>query len=66
MAYVLAFSLSYNSSVINRTTKPFNPILGETWEFKGKNFKFLSEQVSHHPPISAGTINFSLKYNFLI
>ena len=34
--------------------KPFNPLLGETFEYvvPGK-FQFLGEQVSHHPPISA-------------
>jgi hypothetical protein len=34
MAYVVAFSFSYNSSVINRNLKPFNPLLGETYELK--------------------------------
>jgi hypothetical protein len=35
--------------------KPFNPLLGETFEFvdEQKQFKFHSEQVSHHPPIGA-------------
>jgi hypothetical protein len=34
--------------------KPFNPLLGETYEYiePGK-FKYLAEQVSHHPPITA-------------
>ena len=34
--------------------KPFNPLLGETYELvvPGK-YKMLAEQVSHHPPISA-------------
>lgn len=34
--------------------KPFNPLLGETFEMiiPGK-FKFIAEQVSHHPPIAA-------------
>jgi hypothetical protein len=43
MAYVIAFSFSSLSLTINRTSKPFNPLLGETWEFLGENFKFLSE-----------------------
>jgi hypothetical protein len=30
-----------------------NPILGETFECKSGDTHFLSEQVSHHPPISA-------------
>lgn len=34
--------------------KPFNPLLGETYELvvPGK-YKYFSEQVSHHPPICA-------------
>lgn len=37
----------------NRTVKPFNPTLGETYEFvpQNKSYKCLCEQVSHHPPI---------------
>jgi hypothetical protein len=35
------------------TTKPFNPILGETFEFITGDCKFFAEQVSHHPPIAA-------------
>eukprot|EP01100_Stratorugosa_tubuloviscum_P004350 TRINITY_DN2083_c2_g1_i1.p1 TRINITY_DN2083_c2_g1~~TRINITY_DN2083_c2_g1_i1.p1 ORF type:complete len:465 (-),score=250.66 TRINITY_DN2083_c2_g1_i1:84-1478(-) len=40
-------------SVTERTGKPFNPILGETFEYVSKDydFKFIAEQVSHHPPI---------------
>ncbi|KAG9345175.1 hypothetical protein JZ751_009718 [Albula glossodonta] len=35
--------------------KPFNPVLGETYECdrRDKGFRFIAEQVSHHPPISA-------------
>lgn len=33
--------------------KPFNPLLGETYEYTTDTYKFLSEQVSHHPPITA-------------
>lgn len=56
MAYIVAFAFSPYSATTNRTKKPFNPILGETFEYldEERNFKFLSEQVSHHPPISAG------------
>ncbi|CAL5227744.1 g10760 [Coccomyxa viridis] len=38
-----------------RTWKPFNPILGETFELDlpTNGVRFLAEQVSHHPPISA-------------
>jgi len=33
--------------------KPFNPILGETFEMVTEKVKFVAEQVSHHPPITA-------------
>ena len=36
-----------------RTKKPFNPLLGETYELVTKDVRFMSEQVSHHPPVSA-------------
>ena len=35
------------------TTKPFNPILGETYEYVTERFKYIAEQVSHHPPVTA-------------
>jgi len=35
------------------TTKPFNPLLGETYELETKDFYYLAEQVSHHPPVTA-------------
>jgi len=52
-AYMVAYLVS-PFSCIERTYKPFNPILGETFEYTvpGK-FRFFSEQVSHHPPICA-------------
>jgi hypothetical protein len=36
-----------------RTVKPFNPVLGETFEFVHpiQQYKVIAEQVSHHPPI---------------
>ena len=36
-----------------RLKKPFNPILGQTYEQVTDNYRFFSEQVSHHPPITA-------------
>jgi oxysterol-binding protein 1 len=55
MAYLMAFAITPYSSSINRSKKPFNPMLGETFEYhdKKKNLYYISEQVSHHPPISA-------------
>ena len=54
LAYVMAFSMAGFESVIDRTTKPFNPLLGETWEYDNGQVRIITEQVSHHPPISAG------------
>ncbi|CAF2849541.1 unnamed protein product [Rotaria sp. Silwood2] len=51
-----AFIVSTLSTHIERMSKPFNPLLGETYELKmeGKSpFHYIAEQVSHHPPISA-------------
>jgi oxysterol-binding protein-related protein 3/6/7 len=53
MLHVAAFSISQYGGTQFRCSKPFNPILGETFEMKAKNWKFVAEQVSHHPPISA-------------
>ena len=50
---IACFVLTQYADVIGRTRKPFNPILGETYELVTPNFRFVSEQVSHHPPISA-------------
>ncbi|XP_031237743.1 oxysterol-binding protein-related protein 3 isoform X4 [Mastomys coucha] len=56
MVYVAAFAISaYASSYFRAGSKPFNPVLGETYECirQDKGFQFFAEQVSHHPPISA-------------
>lgn len=55
IAYVAAFAASSYSSTINRIAKPFNPILGETFEYSrpDKGYRLFAEQVSHHPPIGA-------------
>lgn len=55
LIHIFGFAASGYASTIGRISKPFNPILGETYEWcnKEKNFRFISEQVSHHPPISA-------------
>ncbi|KAK9246905.1 Oxysterol-binding protein-domain-containing protein [Lipomyces tetrasporus] len=55
MVYVAAFAASEYSSTINRIAKPFNPLLGETYEYcrPDKGYRFVVEQVSHHPPIGA-------------
>ncbi|XP_059296413.1 oxysterol-binding protein-related protein 3A-like [Lycium ferocissimum] len=39
---------------LQRTWKPFNPILGETYELVNHaGITFIAEQVCHHPPIGA-------------
>lgn len=55
VAYVAAFAASNYSSTMGRIAKPFNPMLGETYEYCrfDKQYRYFSEQVSHHPPMSA-------------
>nr|CAD7198943.1 unnamed protein product [Timema douglasi] len=56
LAYVAAFTISAYSTTSNRTGKPFNPLLGETFEcdrMDDLGWKSISEQVSHHPPMVA-------------
>lgn len=55
MLYVAAFAASEYASTIGRVAKPFNPLLGETYEYvrPDKGYRFFIEQVSHHPPIGA-------------
>ncbi|KAI6241592.1 Oxysterol-binding protein [Aphelenchoides fujianensis] len=56
MCYIAAFSTSCYSTTGNRTTKPFNPVLGETYECDrtaDRGWWSVTEQVSHHPPSTA-------------
>uniref|UniRef100_A0A8C4EPU4 Oxysterol-binding protein n=1 Tax=Dicentrarchus labrax TaxID=13489 RepID=A0A8C4EPU4_DICLA len=55
MKCVAAFAVSAVASQWERTGKPFNPLLGETFELVRDDlgFRLISEQVSHHPPVSA-------------
>uniref|UniRef100_A0A6Q2X4B0 Oxysterol-binding protein n=1 Tax=Esox lucius TaxID=8010 RepID=A0A6Q2X4B0_ESOLU len=56
MAIMAAFVISgYSSTYYRAGSKPFNPLLGETYECirEDKGMCFIAEQVSHHPPISA-------------
>uniref|UniRef100_A0A8C7KYW0 Oxysterol-binding protein n=1 Tax=Oncorhynchus kisutch TaxID=8019 RepID=A0A8C7KYW0_ONCKI len=55
MQAVAAFAVSAVASQWDRTGKPFNPLLGETYELTREDhgYRLISEQVSHHPPISA-------------
>eukprot|EP00041_Stephanoeca_diplocostata_P028839 m.834430 g.834430 ORF g.834430 m.834430 type:complete len:800 (-) comp23448_c0_seq3:368-2767(-) len=55
LVWVMAFTVSaFASSSNNRTGKPFNPLLGETFELDRRaehGWRAVVEQVSHHPPI---------------
>lgn len=53
--YVTAYAVSSAASNAERIAKPFNPLLGETYELNrpDKGFRIVLEQVSHHPPVSA-------------
>ncbi|KAL2104205.1 hypothetical protein ACEWY4_001073 [Coilia grayii] len=55
MQMVAAFAVSAVASQWERTGKPFNPLLGETYELvrEDEGYRLIAEQVSHHPPISA-------------
>ncbi|XP_052209858.1 oxysterol-binding protein-related protein 2A isoform X2 [Diospyros lotus] len=52
---VAAFAISGYASSEGRHCKPFNPLLGETYEadYPEKGIRFFSEKVSHHPTLIA-------------
>jgi len=53
MAYVAAFTISSYSTTANRTSKPFNPLLGETYEcdrMSDLGWKAFNEQVKIMSP----------------
>ena len=53
LLYLSIFVISQFQNVVHRTTKPFNPVLGETYEIINERYRLFGEQVSHHPPVSA-------------
>lgn len=54
LAFVAAFAMSNYSSTIGRIAKPFNPLLSQSFEYAiPGRYRYISEQVSHHPPMSA-------------
>ena len=55
LCYISAFIIGEIFLNIGRTLKPFNPIIGETYEYfnNNLNLRYYSEQVSHKPPITA-------------
>ncbi|KAL5230142.1 hypothetical protein ABZP36_028918 [Zizania latifolia] len=52
---VAAFAVSGYASSVARPCKPFNPLLGETYEadFPERGVRFFAEKVSHHPMLIA-------------
>uniref|UniRef100_A0A1I8BK17 Oxysterol-binding protein n=1 Tax=Meloidogyne hapla TaxID=6305 RepID=A0A1I8BK17_MELHA len=72
LAYTAAFAISCYSATAKRTTKPFNPLLGETFEFDRRadlGWRSLTEQVSHHPPAAAmftESVNWELSQEFMV
>ena len=55
LCYISAFIIGEIFLNVGRTLKPFNSIIGETYEYFNNdlNFRFYSEQVSHKPPVNA-------------
>ena len=55
ICYIAAFIIGEIFLNIGRFLKPFNPIIGETFEFcyNCQKFRYYAEQVKHHPPITA-------------
>ncbi|KAI4324416.1 hypothetical protein MLD38_029908 [Melastoma candidum] len=53
IVYVVSWFISIYKAY-ERAWKPFNPVLGETYEMANHGgISFIAEQVSHHPPVSA-------------
>jgi len=56
LVQIVAFAVSgYSSNQHRAERKPFNPILGETYEYQdtAKQIRFISEKVSHKPLVMA-------------
>ena len=53
LAYCISFLFFAYASTPLRMKKPFNPLLGETFDLTIDDLNLVCEQVSHHPPISA-------------
>lgn len=54
-ALVATFVVSHYAATEKRTYKPFNPLLGETFDLVRHHppVMAIAEQVSHHPPVTA-------------
>ena len=58
LLHAVTFAIAGYASTFGRTRKPFNPLLGETYELvesgsDGGGIRHFSEQVGHHPPVTA-------------
>ena len=55
LCYIASFIIGEIFLNNGRTLKPFNPIIGESFEYfiNDSNFRYYAEQVSHKPPITA-------------
>lgn len=53
MAFVALSQISGFMQVKGRLSKPFNPLLGETFELVTPDFRMVTEAISHEPPIVA-------------
>lgn len=55
LACLAALACSCFVTTLTRHSKPFNPLLGETYELVNKRggYCVVTEQVSHHPPVTA-------------
>jgi len=43
MIYVAVFNMCQYKATANRVSKPFNPLLGETFELERDGYRFLAE-----------------------
>jgi hypothetical protein len=53
LALVTVYLAARPSSLPGRLQKPFNSLLGETYELITEDYKCMVEQISHHPPITS-------------
>lgn len=51
LLYICAATMAPGNQVVNRLAKPFNPMLGETFELVTPKCRYIGEMVCHHPPI---------------
>ena len=53
LALVSAWTMARFDSTVRRMQKPFNSLLGETYELVTTKWRMVAEQVKHHPPVTA-------------